>query len=84
MPQSALEEQYTITVALQESVLVSKNFQVGCHVETIRLLLTTAPTDQYVIPGNIIVRQRGTLFHPGQHVRRPTPSIVMSFLNFPK
>ena len=30
-------------------------------------LLTT--TDQYVIPGNIIVRQRGTLFHPGQHVR---------------
>ena len=25
--------------------------------------------DQYVIPGNIIVRQRGTLFHPGQHVR---------------
>ena len=26
-------------------------------------------TDQYVIPGNIIVRQRGTLFHPGQHVR---------------
>ncbi len=25
-------------------------------------------TDQYVIPGNIIVRQRGTQFHPGQHV----------------
>jgi len=24
--------------------------------------------DQQVIPGNIIVRQRGTLFHPGQHV----------------
>ncbi|KAG6817789.1 hypothetical protein H0H87_003197 [Tephrocybe sp. NHM501043] len=24
--------------------------------------------DQPVIPGNIIVRQRGTLFHPGQHV----------------
>ncbi|KAF8163617.1 ribosomal L27 protein-domain-containing protein [Crassisporium funariophilum] len=24
---------------------------------------------QYVIPGNIIVRQRGTLFHPGQHVK---------------
>lgn len=36
----------------------------------------TAPTDQYVIPGNIIVRQRGALFHPGQHVRRPNPSIV--------
>jgi large subunit ribosomal protein L27 len=27
-----------------------------------------APIDQYVIPGNIIVRQRGTLFHPGPHV----------------
>ncbi|QDZ24297.1 ribosomal protein L27 [Chloropicon primus] len=23
---------------------------------------------EYVIPGNIIVRQRGTKFHPGQHV----------------
>lgn len=27
-------------------------------------------TDQYVQPGNIIVRQRGTLFHPGQYVRQ--------------
>ncbi|KDQ12253.1 hypothetical protein BOTBODRAFT_34536 [Botryobasidium botryosum FD-172 SS1] len=26
-------------------------------------------SDQYVIPGNIIIRQRGTQFHPGQHVR---------------
>ncbi|TFK42292.1 ribosomal L27 protein-domain-containing protein [Crucibulum laeve] len=26
-------------------------------------------SDQYVIPGNIIVRQRGTLFHPGDHVK---------------
>ncbi|KAF9477574.1 hypothetical protein BDN70DRAFT_881058 [Pholiota conissans] len=26
-------------------------------------------SDQYVIPGNIIVRQRGTVFHPGQHVK---------------
>ncbi|KAG1803536.1 ribosomal L27 protein-domain-containing protein [Suillus plorans] len=26
-------------------------------------------SDQYVIPGNIIVRQRGTQFHPGQNVR---------------
>ncbi|KIK90560.1 hypothetical protein PAXRUDRAFT_831597 [Paxillus rubicundulus Ve08.2h10] len=25
-------------------------------------------SDQYVIPGNIIVRQRGTQFHPGQNV----------------
>ncbi|KAK7020480.1 mitochondrial 54S ribosomal protein [Favolaschia claudopus] len=24
---------------------------------------------QYVIPGNIIVRQRGTVFHPGPHVK---------------
>lgn len=24
--------------------------------------------DEYVIPGNIIMRQRGTLFHPGPHV----------------
>ena len=31
--------------------------------------LKVTTTDQYVIPGNIIVRQRGTLFHPGQHVR---------------
>ncbi|KAI0273588.1 ribosomal L27 protein-domain-containing protein [Gloeopeniophorella convolvens] len=26
-------------------------------------------SDQYVIPGNIIVRQRGTQFHAGQHVK---------------
>ncbi|KAK2466700.1 hypothetical protein APHAL10511_000958 [Amanita phalloides] len=26
-------------------------------------------SDQYVIPGNIVVRQRGTLFHPGQHAK---------------
>ncbi|EGN95499.1 hypothetical protein SERLA73DRAFT_142231 [Serpula lacrymans var. lacrymans S7.3] len=26
-------------------------------------------SDQYVIPGNIIVRQRGTQFHPGQNVK---------------
>ncbi|GLB34650.1 putative ribosomal protein [Lyophyllum shimeji] len=26
-------------------------------------------SDQPVIPGNIIVRQRGTLFHPGQNVK---------------
>ncbi|GBE82115.1 ribosomal protein L27 [Sparassis latifolia] len=25
-------------------------------------------SDEYVIPGNIIVRQRGRVFHPGQHV----------------
>ncbi|KAI9057921.1 ribosomal protein L27 [Trametes sanguinea] len=26
-------------------------------------------SDEYVIPGNILVRQRGTVFHPGQHVK---------------
>ncbi|KAJ8519459.1 hypothetical protein ONZ45_g3558 [Pleurotus djamor] len=26
-------------------------------------------SDQYVIPGNIIIRQRGTTFHPGPHVK---------------
>ncbi|KAG1756435.1 ribosomal L27 protein-domain-containing protein [Suillus paluster] len=26
-------------------------------------------SDQHVIPGNIIVRQRGTQFHPGQNVK---------------
>ncbi|TFK55063.1 ribosomal protein L27 [Heliocybe sulcata] len=26
-------------------------------------------SDQYVEPGNIIVRQRGSVFHPGQHVK---------------
>jgi len=37
MPQSALEEQFTITVALQESVLVSKNSQVSYYLKTIGL-----------------------------------------------
>ncbi|KAJ7905678.1 ribosomal L27 protein-domain-containing protein [Mycena olivaceomarginata] len=30
---------------------------------------SSQPPDQYVIPGNIIVRQRGTVFHPGPHVK---------------
>ncbi|TFY57976.1 hypothetical protein EVJ58_g6688 [Rhodofomes roseus] len=25
-------------------------------------------SDEFVVPGNILVRQRGTQFHPGQHV----------------
>jgi len=33
------------------------------------LELTAIIIDQYVIHDNIIVRQRGTQFHPGQHVR---------------
>lgn len=27
------------------------------------------PIDQYVLPGQIIIRQRGSTFHAGQHVR---------------
>lgn len=27
------------------------------------------PLDQYILPGQIIIRQRGSTFHPGQHVR---------------
>jgi len=34
------------------------------------LLHALLSIDEYVVPGNIIVRQRGTKFHPGQHVRR--------------
>jgi len=26
-------------------------------------------SDEFCIPGNVIVRQRGTQFHPGQHVK---------------
>ena len=33
------------------------------------MILTMRFPDEPVIPGNIIVRQRGTQFHPGQHVR---------------
>ena len=42
MPQNAPEEPYTITAALQESVLVSKNSQVGCVLfQNNRVVLTT-------------------------------------------
>ena len=33
-----------------------------------------------MIPGNIIVRQRGTLFHPGQHVRNKSAKLVHNSL----
>ncbi len=33
-----------------------------------RRLGTKKSDGQYVIPGNIIVRQRGTKFHPGKNV----------------
>ncbi|KAI0929158.1 hypothetical protein AcV5_006497 [Taiwanofungus camphoratus] len=59
--------------ALQGSGLVSKSSQV-CVVLPLSSFsrcpkLTVASVkDEYVVPGNIIVRQRGTQFHPGQHV----------------
>lgn len=34
--------------------------------------------DEPVIPGNIIVRQRGTHFHPGQHVRSPASQLSLA------
>ncbi|KAI0797637.1 ribosomal L27 protein-domain-containing protein [Abortiporus biennis] len=45
-------------------------------------------SDQYVIPGNIIVRQRGTQFHPGQHVKMGRDhtlyAVVPGFVRFYK
>lgn len=34
------------------------------------LTLVSSPTGQSVLAGNILVRQRGTSFHPGQHVAK--------------
>lgn len=53
--------------ALLASVLVSKNFRVR-NVDHFCQSPAYFFPDQQVIPGSIIVRQRGTLFHPGQHV----------------
>ena len=55
-------------VALLASALVLKNSLV-CNVDHSFESPVYLFIDQQVIPGNIIVRQRGTLFHPGQHVR---------------
>jgi ribosomal protein L27 len=56
-------------VAHQEKDWVSKSFQVcATTVEDDSALTYFFLADQYVIPGNIIVRQRGTQFHPGPHV----------------
>jgi Ribosomal L27 protein len=58
-------------VAHQVNVSVSKSSQVPSPLcSACAIYSPQAPNrpDQYVIPGNIIVRQRGTLFHPGQHV----------------
>lgn len=33
---------------------------------------------QFVIPGNIIIRQRGTKFHAGENVRRGTDDTLYS------
>jgi ribosomal protein L27 len=62
------EALYAITVAHQASALVLKSSQVRSPFVSLGDVLIDH-TDQYVIPGNIIVRQRGTQFHPGQHVR---------------
>ncbi len=40
-----------------------------CCFDSAFTVLSLRP-DEYVIPGNILVRQRGTVFHPGQHVRQ--------------
>jgi ribosomal protein L27 len=59
-------------VAHQASALVLKSSQArSFFVSLCNVLSLSGNTDQYVIPGNIIVRQRGTQFHPGQHVRLP-------------
>ncbi|RDX56476.1 hypothetical protein OH76DRAFT_389996 [Lentinus brumalis] len=39
-----------------------------CCFDSAFTVLSLRP-DEYVIPGNILVRQRGTVFHPGQHVK---------------
>jgi len=52
---------------LLASDLVSKNFRVR-NVDHSRQSPAYFFPDQQVTPGKIIVRQRGTLFHPGQHV----------------
>ena len=36
--------------------------------------------DQKVIPGNIIVRQRGTRIHPGENVGMGTDHTLFSFV----
>ena len=57
-------------VAHRASALVLKSSQArGLFVSLGDVLNLSGNIDQYVIPGNIIVRQRGTQFHPGQHVR---------------
>jgi len=47
---------------------VSRNFLVCSFLAPFPLRIDFG-SDEHVIPGNIIVRQRGTQFHPGQHVR---------------
>lgn len=51
--------------ARREEVLWCVSLCVHCVLPIEAELLS----DEYVIPGNILVRQRGTVFHPGQHVR---------------
>lgn len=70
LPQNVPEALYATMVAHQASALVLKSSQARSFFVYLGDVLNfSGNTDQYVIPGNIIVRQRGTQFHPGQHVR---------------
>ena len=70
----------SITMAgLLVNASVSKSSQVRLVLFfTKHSLMICTSTDQYVIPGNIIVRQRGTLFHPAQHVRLALSSVYVN------
>jgi large subunit ribosomal protein L27 len=39
------------------------------HITSPLAYARTNNSDQYILPGQIIIRQRGSTFHPGQHVR---------------
>jgi hypothetical protein len=67
-PLSVQVVQCATTVVHQGSVLALKSSRVRRSLFSLRKI-SNHPIDQSVIPGNIIVRQRGTQFHPGQHVR---------------
>jgi hypothetical protein len=71
--QNALVVPFATMVIPQERDSVSKSSLVRVHcfalVRNQADILCVCVSDQAVVPGNIIVRQRGTQFHPGQHVR---------------
>ena len=77
--QNVPEALYAIMVAHQASALVLKSSQARIlSVFLGDVLSLSGNTDQYVIPGNIIVRQRGTQFHPGQHVRLSSARLAVN------